>query len=194
MARQWESPVGNLYASTLVRLQKSDPPVATLALVSAISLHQVINAYAPECDIQIKWPNDILAGGAKLAGILLERSGDGVVIGFGVNLANHPEQLDRAVTSIAALGFGAPDPDNVVYDLAAAFERGVAAWRSTGLPHVIKQWLAAAHPLGTALTARLANDESYDGIFDGLAADGALRLRLADGAVRVIHAGDVFLL
>jgi BirA family transcriptional regulator, biotin operon repressor / biotin---[acetyl-CoA-carboxylase] ligase len=194
MGRRWESPVGNLYASTLVRLQTGDPPVATLALVSAIALHQVISAFAPNCGVQIKWPNDVLADGAKLAGILLERSDNAVVIGFGVNLAIHPAQLDRAVTSIAALGCGAPDPENFAYELASAFERGLAVWRGIGLPAVIKHWLAAAHPIGTALTARLANDETYDGVFDGLAADGALRLRLADGAVRVIHAGDVFLL
>ena len=194
MGRDWVSPVGNLYASTLVRLQKGDPPVATLALVSAVALNEVINVYAPDSGIQIKWPNDILAHGVKLAGILLERSGDGVVIGFGVNLAHHPDLLDRAVTSIAALGCGAPDPSNFTHELAAAFERGVAAWRSFGLPQVIKLWLCAAHPRGTALTAKLANDETYEGVFDGLAADGALRLRLADGAVRVIHAGDVFLL
>lgn len=194
MGREWVSPLGNLYASTLVRLQQSDPPVATLALVSAVALHQVISAYAPDSGIQIKWPNDIVAGGAKLAGILLERSGDGVVIGFGVNLASHPDLLDRAATSFPAMGYGAPDPENFIHDLAVAFERYVANWRSIGLPVVIKLWLAAAHPLGSALSARLANGEVYDGIFDGLADDGALRLRLADGAVRVIHAGDVLLL
>lgn len=194
MGREWMSPAGNLYASTLVRLQNGDPPVATLALVSAVALHQVISAFAPESGVQIKWPNDIVENGAKLAGILLERSADGVVIGFGVNLASHPELLDRAATSLSAMGYGAPDPESFIHDLATAFERSVANWRSSGLAAVIKLWLAAAHPIGSALTARLANNEFYDGIFDGLADDGALRLRLAEGAVRVIHAGDVFLL
>src|SRR5690348_13140280 len=71
--RSWESPPGSLYASTLVRLQPGDPPAPTLALVAAVALHQAVSAYAP--DLTIKWPNDLVVRGMKLAGILLEREG-----------------------------------------------------------------------------------------------------------------------
>jgi BirA family transcriptional regulator, biotin operon repressor / biotin---[acetyl-CoA-carboxylase] ligase len=144
---------------------------------------------SPAHAVMIKWPNDILAGPAKLAGILLERSGDAVVIGFGVNLAHHPEHLGRPVTSLAALIGAAPDPALFLETLAECFARWLARWRSEGLAPIRAAWLAAAHPPGTAL----ATSEG-EGLFDGLDPSGALRLRLADGIVRVIHAGDVFLL
>lgn len=188
VGRTWVSPAGNLYTSTIVRVRSGDPAAATLALVAAVALDEIVRAYAPESGAQIKWPNDIMVGGAKLAGILLERSGEAVVIGIGANLAEAPTGLDRPVTSLSALGFGAPDPDNFVHDLAASFARWVARWRGEGLGPVREAWLSRAHPTGTALSV---GDDT--GLFDGLAEDGALRLRLADGQVRVIHAGDVFL-
>jgi BirA family transcriptional regulator, biotin operon repressor / biotin---[acetyl-CoA-carboxylase] ligase len=119
--RQWQSPPGNLYASTLVRLRPGDPPAPSLALVAAVALHDTVALQVPEA--RIKWPNDLLAGPAKLAGILLERADDAVVIGFGVNLAFHPEQLDRPTTSVAALIGAAPDPAVLVDWLADASRR-----------------------------------------------------------------------
>ncbi len=187
--RSWISRPGNLYASTLVRLSPSDPPAPTLALVSAVALHEALSTFASGETLQIKWPNDILAGGAKLAGILLERSGEAVVIGFGANLAQHPESLDRPVTSLAALRGAAPDPAVALDVLADAFASWLGSWRARGIEPVRTRWLSAAHPLGTALSTSAGN-----GLFDGLDETGALRLRLADGAVRVIHAGDVFLI
>src|SRR5436853_1339519 len=71
--REWHSPAGNLYASTLVRLRPADPPAPTLALVAAVALHEVASAFAGGARIEIKWPNDLMVGGAKLSGILLER-------------------------------------------------------------------------------------------------------------------------
>jgi BirA family biotin operon repressor/biotin-[acetyl-CoA-carboxylase] ligase len=189
--RPWVSPPGNLHASTLVRLRRGDPNPATLAMATAVALDEVLQGYgaAPV----IKWPNDLLIGDAKLTGILLERSGDAVVVGIGINLAHHPEGLDRATTSVAAQGLGAPDPGLFLRDLAEAFARWLAVWRA-GLEPVRRRWLERAHPPGTALSVRLPEQQTLDGLFDGLVTDGALRLRLASGEVQVIHAGDVFLI
>lgn len=184
--RLWVSPPGNLYASTLVRLRAEDSAAPTLALVAAVALHEVVSIYAPAT--LIKWPNDLLFNGAKLAGILLERQGDAVIVGFGVNLAHHPDGLDRLATSLGALGGMAPEPGPFLEILSRAFSRWLARWRYEGLAPVRAAWLEAAHPLGTAL----ATGEG-EGLFDGLNQDGALRLRLVDGSERVIHAGDIFL-
>ena len=181
--RAWQSPPGNLYASTLVRLQPEDPPAPTLALVAAVALHEIVSGHAP--DVRIKWPNDLLMGGAKLAGILLERQGDAVIVGFGVNLAHHPEGLERPATSLDP----PVDPDPFLGRLAAAFAAWLRRWRDEGVGPIRAAWLAAALPLGTPL---VTHDGA--GTFDGLDESGALRLRSAGGAVRVIHAGDVFLL
>jgi BirA family biotin operon repressor/biotin-[acetyl-CoA-carboxylase] ligase len=158
-------------------------------LVAAVALHETLFSLTHPGELVIKWPNDILAGGAKLAGILLERAGEAVVIGFGANLAHHPEGLERAVTSIAALRGFAPDPAAVAHSLADRFGDWMGRWRSHGLDQILTAWLAAAHPVGT----RLSTPDGA-GAFAGLDQSGALRLQLADGSLRLIHAGDVFLL
>ncbi len=120
--RSWHSPVGNLHASALVRLRPGDPPPSTLALVAAVALH------APAHRTMIKWPNDILVEGSKLAGILLEREEDAVVIGIGANLASKPEGLDRPVTSLDDLTGSAPEAEAFLETLAASFGRWVGRW------------------------------------------------------------------
>ena len=186
--RTWLSPPGNLYASTIVRLHPGEPEPATLALVAAVALEEVASAYAGPGLLQLKWPNDLMAGPAKLAGILLERADDAVVIGFGVNLAHHPEGLERSTASLVGLGPAAPDPDGFLIDLAEALARWIARWRGEGLAPIRARWLERAHPVGSALTA---NGE--EGLFEGLDAEGALLLRRAGGSVETIRAGDVFL-
>lgn len=189
--------MGNLYASTIVRLRPSDPPAATLALVSAVALEEAVSVYYHSGHrlggLQLKWPNDLLLDGAKLSGILLERANDAVVIGIGVNLAHHPVDTDRLATSLAAHGV-AIEPAPFLETLAEAFARWLSRWRGEGVPAVRDRWVERAHPAGTALTARLPDGTSVDGLFERLDADGALILRLADGGRRVIHAGDVFLI
>lgn len=194
--REWRSPEGNLYASTLVRLRPIDPQAATLALVAAVALEEVAAAYLSSGEgrrTMIKWPNDLLLDGAKLSGILLERADDAVVIGIGANLAHHPENLERPATSLAAHGATA-NPADFLETLATAFERWLSIWRNEGLAPIRTRWLDRAHPIGTALTARLPDGSSIDGLFSGLDREGALILRLADGTSRVIHAADVFLI
>lgn len=185
--RTWQSPPGNLYASTLVRLRPGDPAAPSLALAAAVALHETATLY--RAPVAIKWPNDLVAGGAKLAGILLERADDAVVIGFGVNLVHAPDLPDRPTTSLAALTGTAPEPATFAEALAEIFARWLGRWRGEGLAPVRAAWLAAAHPVGTALST-----PAGDGLFEGLTESGSLRLRLADGTAHVIHAGDVFLI
>ena len=181
--RAWQSPAGNLYASTLVRVDPRHPPPPSLALVAAVALHEAVSRHTKRA--RIKWPNDIVIDRAKLAGILLERQADAVVIGFGVNLAHHPEDIDRPAASLGAR----VTPDALLRRLVACFETWLERWREQGLTPVRAAWLAGAHPVGTPLASGGA-----EGLFDGLDESGALRLRLPDGAIRVVHAGDVFLI
>nr|WP_294337839.1 biotin--[acetyl-CoA-carboxylase] ligase [uncultured Sphingomonas sp.] len=194
--RSWESRSGNLYASTLVRLRPSDPSAATLALVAAIAVDEAVQLICADLAtsgrLAIKWPNDVLVDGAKLVGILLERADDAVIIGIGVNCGQQPIGLGRATTSLAECGC-LIDPAVLLEVLASAFAKWLNRWRVEGIAPVRARWLERAHPRGTALVARVG-DSATEGLFDGLDEGGALRLRLADGTVRVIHAADVFLL
>ncbi|MCC2979939.1 biotin--[acetyl-CoA-carboxylase] ligase [Sphingomonas sp. IC4-52] len=189
--RDWSSPTGNLYASTLVQARPDDPPAPSLALVSAVALAETISVLGCPA-VTIKWPNDLLLDGAKLAGILLERSGNAIVIGFGVNLASHPSIDGRRTASLAGRLWIHSVAE--LYDhLTVEFARWLGIWRAQGLAPVVARWQAQAHAPGTPLNANLADGTTITGTYDGLAPDGALRLRLADGSVHVIHAGDVFL-
>lgn len=190
--RTWESPSGNFYGSTLVRLRPTDPPAATLALVAAVALEEAVRVFLPQ-GATIKWPNDLLIEGAKLSGVLLERTGDAVVIGIGVNLAHHPDLAERPTTSLAAQG--APvDPATFAEVLADAFARKLSRWRGEGFDTIRRRWLERAHPVGTALATHLPDGSKVTGLFDGLDAEGALVLKDASGTRRFIHAGDVFLI
>jgi BirA family biotin operon repressor/biotin-[acetyl-CoA-carboxylase] ligase len=194
--RAWESGPGNLFASTLVRVHADDPPSASLALVTSLALYDAAYAFlakGPREMLALKWPNDLLLEGAKLSGILLEREEDAVVVGIGVNLAHHPENLDRRVTSLAAYGLP-PAPDIFLRELTDHFARWVGRWREFGLSRIRTDWLAKAHAIGAELSVHDPSGERLNGLFDGMTDDGALRLRLADGSVHVMHAGDVFLI
>ena len=192
--RAWQSLDGNFAGSTLVRLRTDDPPPATLALAAGLALIEAADAAAPGRALQLKWPNDLMIANdlqewAKLGGILLERSGDRVVAGFGVNLAAAPvvegratAHLDREVT-----------PHAFAPLLAASLTRLLTAWRSADPAAFVDAWQHRAHSIGTLITVHSAPGEHLSGRFDGLGRDGALRLRLDDGRIERVHAGDVTL-
>ncbi len=189
--RRWLDAPGNFMGSTLVRLAASDPPAATLTFGAALAVYEtVLERLAEPQRLRLKWPNDLELDGAKFSGILLEREGAHTVVGFGVNLAAAPDVAGRAVGSLAAYG-PAPDRDAFAAALAASFARELARWREYGPEPILARWLAAAHPPGTALTVHDAGGAPVSGAFAGIEPDGALRLHLADGTSRVIHAGDV---
>jgi len=191
--RRWSSAPGNLYASTVVRLREGDPPPSGLALVAGVALEEVASAYAGAGRLHLKWPNDLQAGQAKLAGILLERSGDRVVAGFGVNLSAHPDLPDRPATDLRTIAGDAPAAHDFCLELAAAFARWRTRWRGEGLAPVRAAWLAHAHAVGAAMAVSAA-DGRLEGLFDGLEPDGSLRLRHASGTIEIVRAGDVRLL
>ena len=191
--RTWFDGAGNFMGSTLVRINPRDPSPATLALLSGVVVYEaVLPLLSDPMALRLKWPNDLMLGTAKLAGILLERSGDAIVVGIGVNLAAAPDLPDRATVALSTFG-PAPDRDLFASRLSNGFDQELARWRTYGMEPLVRRWQAAAHPAGTALTVYSPGEGPLTGAFSGLTAEGALTLCLADGATRVIHAGDVML-
>jgi BirA family biotin operon repressor/biotin-[acetyl-CoA-carboxylase] ligase len=184
--RHWVSQTRNFFGSTIIELVPGDPAPPSLSLAAGLALIEAVDVAVPAQALMLKWPNDLMLGNSKLAGILLERSGDRVVAGFGVNLASAPTLTDR---DAAALN-GALLPQAFAPLLAGSFARMINLWRGTDPETFARAWLARAHPIGTRLSVHSGADEKLAGTFDGIEPDGALRLR-RDGDVEVIRAGDV---
>lgn len=194
--RAWESPVGNLAATLLIRPGKPASECAQLSFAAAIAAHEAIASFAPDAEIRVKWPNDVLANGRKIAGILLESASTGTVpewlaIGIGINLAHYPEGTEFPATALPALGITAPNPSEALARLAAAFAKWYEIWRASGFSPLRDAWLARAAGLGTRIRARLADGEIW-GMFEGIDETGALILRETQGKTRAIAAGEVF--
>jgi BirA family biotin operon repressor/biotin-[acetyl-CoA-carboxylase] ligase len=158
-----------------------------LSLAAGLALIEAIDVAIPGQSLMLKWPNDVLLGGAKLAGILLERSGDRIVVGFGVNLASAPILPDRKGASLD----GAILPEAFAPLLAGSFARLLQLWRISDSLALGRAWKQRAHFSGTRLTVHVSANETVSGRFRGLEPDGALRLILDDGRIEVIRAGDV---
>ena len=185
--REWIGESGNFFGSTLVTLGQGDPPAPSLSLAAGLALIEAVDLAAPGLPLMLKWPNDLLMGTAKLGGILLERNGDRLVVGFGVNLGKAP-RIERR--EVAALN-GVMLPQAFAPLLAGSFARLLSLWRTSEPDAFAKAWLARAHPVGTRLTIHSAPGETTTGRFEGIEPDGALMIRGEDGDVDVIRAGDV---
>lgn len=197
--RQWLSPPGNLYASILVRPDCQPQDGAQLTLVAALAAAEAVAGVVPEPErVRCKWPNDVLVGGRKAAGILLESalaaSGriEWIIAGIGINLAWHPPDdagLLYPATSVAAEGGGGVSPAALAVRLVAAFARWRRVWEADGFEAVRAAWLRRAHGLGRPVTVRI-DEATLEGVFVDLDPGGAMVVATADGERRVL-AGDV---
>lgn len=191
LGRVWNDGLGNFMGSTVVRIDPHQPPAPSLALVAGLAVQACVADLVPPPRMALlKWPNDVLIGPGKVAGILLEAVAGCVIVGVGVNLASAPQLADRATVALSDFG-PAPDRDGFALALSTRFAEELNHWRQFGLSALVQRWQAAAHPLGTPLVVRDSMGQAIAGQFSGLRDDGALRLRLSNGTVRVIHAGDV---
>jgi len=189
--RPWESVEGNFFGSTIVQIGPNDPPAPSLALAAGLALIEAVEVAAPDAPLSLKWPNDLMLGDAKLAGILLERSGDRVVAGFGVNLAAAPPISGRKTAALKPIHEIAPRAFAPL--LASKFSQLLSVWRAADPAAFAQAWLARAHPIGATLEVHSGPGERVTGTFDGIEVDGAMRLRRSDGMIDIIRAGDVSL-
>jgi BirA family transcriptional regulator, biotin operon repressor / biotin---[acetyl-CoA-carboxylase] ligase len=191
--RTWFDGAGNFMGSCAVRVGTSDPAPASLSFVAALAVHDAATeALGQGGALALKWPNDVLLGGGKLSGILLEMVRGVIVVGIGVNLVRAPDLPDRQTAALAE--FTAPPPlESFADSLAAAFARRLDAWRSHGLSATLRAFLGLSiHAQGSPVTVHDSDGSQLTGSFARLdESDGALRLRLADGSERVIRAGDI---
>lgn len=191
--RSWFDGAGNFMGSTVVNLVERDPPAHTLALVSGLAVYEAVLPLCPDpSQLMLKWPNDLLLKRAKLSGILLESSGNSVVIGVGVNLVKAPIVEGRDTIALSEVT-RVPTLEDFAQRLASNFGAELDRWRNFGIEPLLRRWSAAGHPVGTSLKIHDSDGSLIAGEFGGLSANGSLLLRLEIGETRTIHAGDVML-
>lgn len=199
--RGWVSDPHNFAATLVLRPQGPVAQVAQLSFVAALALHQALGAVCgPNARLAIKWPNDVLLNGGKVAGILLESAGrggavDAVAVGIGVNLAAAPppEAVEPgATTPVSVLGETgmAVTPEGFLDLLAPAFDGWHRQLTTHGFTPIRNAWTARAARIGQSITARTGKAEVM-GRFDGIDDSGALVLTTPSGR-QVIPAADVF--
>jgi BirA family biotin operon repressor/biotin-[acetyl-CoA-carboxylase] ligase len=195
--RAWESPAGNLYATVLLRIAIPVDRATQAGFVAALALAETAEVLLPPgAEVRCKWPNDVLVGGDKVAGILLESAlgPDGalawLVIGCGLNCQSHPANSRWPATDLAAKGANVPPVAAVLERLVAALDAWLAHWQRDGFGPVRDAWLARGYGVGD--TIRLEQgDTEIDGRFAGLDDDGALLLERPDGTVAAMRSGEV---
>nr|WP_252731417.1 biotin--[acetyl-CoA-carboxylase] ligase [Lentibacter algarum] len=194
--RKWVEPEGN-FAASLLLPGLNDPAAMSLrSFVASLALYDALRAaVGPAARLTLKWPNDVLLSGGKLAGILLESVPNALVIGIGVNLAAAPKSADveegafSPVSLKTETGFDI-SPEEFLLLVAQAFAPWEARFRQYGFAPVREAWLSRAAKLGETITARTMNNETT-GVFETIDAAGHLVLSTVKGRL-AIPAADVF--
>ncbi|MFO0411958.1 MAG: biotin--[acetyl-CoA-carboxylase] ligase [bacterium] len=198
--RQWESQDGNLFSTLMQVTRKSPAEAAQVTFVAALAIADLLDAWAPASLVTIKWPNDVMLAGQKASGVLVESGahesgGLWLAVGIGINLVSAPAGTERPATALAhhRRGDAASPPtiEAAAAKLAAAFAVWMTRWETLGFQPILDAWSARTAGLDGPAVARLGR-ETIEGRAEGVAPDGALKLRLADGSLRLISAGDVF--
>lgn len=192
----WQGLSGNLFCSIILRPAVSAADVGQLSFLIAVALADTIAALLPDpAQLGLKWPNDILIGGRKCAGILLESeaaAGQGhlpwVVAGLGVNLAAAPE----GAVCLAELTGKSLAPATFLDLLEPRLRAHYLDWQAEGFAPIQQAWTRHALNRGQDIRVRLTR-ETLTGIFEGIDGQGALNLRLPDGSLRQIASGEVYL-
>jgi BirA family biotin operon repressor/biotin-[acetyl-CoA-carboxylase] ligase len=195
--RAWVSPPGNLYLSLILRPDCPPGEATQLGFVASLAVGETCGAFVPPLvELHHKWPNDVLLGGRKVAGILLESESDAagaldwLVLGIGLNVAAAPEAAEFPATSLRAEGAGEVPVETVLESLSRHFLSWTDRWLADGFAPVRAAWKRRAWRLGEEITARLPN-ETLHGRFEDIDEAGALILGTAAGERRVT-AGEVF--
>lgn len=197
MGREWISEGGNLFLTVLL---SPDKPLAELPQLSFVASVALIDSLIPLFEkghkLACKWPNDVLLDNKKLAGILLESfktEGDKqwIAVGVGVNVDNHPEDVQYPATCLTEAGVELISAKIVLSRFIHHFIEDYNCWHNKGFATIRKRWLAQASGIGGKIEARMP-DNTIKGTFEGIDTSGSLILKDAKGKKQTIHAADIF--
>jgi len=194
--RRWHSARGAGVAFSIGRVMRRPArELAGISLVAGVAVAKALRDLGAS-QARLKWPNDVVAGGAKLGGILVEtrrQSADWLaVVGIGIN-CRHDERLERRLTrAVTALDrlIAVPDESRLIGAIAARLLRGLDEFEERGLEPARRDWQSGAAASEPFACVRLPDGRVCSGVASGLAEDGGLRLRTRRG-MRVVHSGTV---
>src|ERR1700722_18210394 len=170
LTHTWFSPPGNLYLSILLRTGQPPTRTAELSFLAAIAVADTVETLLPrQIRSMLKWPNDVLVNGAKIAGILVEQVDEATIIGIGLNVLQAPSNLAYKTTTIVANG-GIASVDGARDILLDRLGRHLATWRAEGFPPIREQWLNRSYPIGAAIRVN-SGSQPVAGHFAGLDID-----------------------
>lgn len=191
LERVWRSERGNLFCTLLMRVSAPQSAIPQIGFVAAVAVRNALSKLAPAVSFALKWPNDCLANGAKISGILCETfTPDAVAIGCGINVKHAPHGLPYPAACLRQLGSAA-----TLNDAFAAYRQQLSAalalWNNgAGFEAIRNEWQAHAIGIGERV-AMSTGEVMVEGIYEGIAGDGALVLLKADGLRHLFHAGDL---
>lgn len=191
--KAWAQESGDFAGSLLFSTEAEPGAFGQLSFVLALAVHDALSTLIAKGDMRIKWPNDILVDGAKIAGLLLEMVDAAgarmLVAGIGVNVVSTPS-IDAYATTRLLDYESAPMPPALAEAIDANFWAHYGIWRADGFAPARREWLARAAGVGAEITVGLPN-ETLIGVFEDIDDSGGLVLRF-DGGTRIISAGDVY--
>lgn len=193
----WTHGAGDVAATFLFEPRARAESLGEMSFAAGLAVAEAIAHFVPRADLQLKWPNDVLLGGGKIAGLLLElvsgrQEEPLVALGAGVNIVSKPAAADYPTARLLdrLQGEAPPSPEAFVAILDAALGRWLALWRKEGFAPIRQAWLEKAARLGEKIRVRLPS-ETLEGVFRDLDRSGALVLD-CEGGRRLIAAGAVF--
>jgi BirA family biotin operon repressor/biotin-[acetyl-CoA-carboxylase] ligase len=193
LGRDWVSPPGNLYCSIVMRPQIDSARLPEFSFVAALAVRDALVPVIPATTpVAFKWPNDVLAGGRKVAGILVEaeklpdEDRTALIVGIGINVVSAPRETDYPATCVSAVA-RAPRVSRLLSSLVAALDRRVEFWTRNGFAAIRQEWMNNAYGVGEKVTS----STGISGRFTGLDETGALIVSMTDGERRRLVSGSV---
>lgn len=193
--RTWISLPDNLYVSIILDSSAFSDRQAEMCFVTGLAVYDAVQAASlHKLDMALKWPNDLMIGSSKVSGILLESikidNRHHLIIGIGINIANHPSDLEKPATSMRNTGIQDVDVGKMLDLTMSSFEYYRSLWMRKGFDLIRESWLQKVYNPSEIMTVS-DGTVKISGVFQDIDSHGAIRLKSSSGMVYTLSTGEV---